>query len=184
MYPFVRMLKEIVLHRGGAPLAITDWHLSHHICWPWDLDIFAELNNGRTLTLYDLGRVPMAIRTGLGQVLKREGWGMAVAGASVRYRRRVRAFDRFTMASRVIGWDARFIYMDQSMWRNGQCLSQILLRSAVTDRAGIVAPARVLAALGHPVESPALPGWVTDWIAAEEARPWPPAAPAGLDTIG
>jgi hypothetical protein len=50
----------------------------------------------------------------------------------------------------------------------------MLLRSAVTSTAGIVAPARVLEAMGLPTESPALPGWVQAWSAADHQRPWPP----------
>lgn len=46
-----------------------------------------ELNNGRTLTLYDLGRVPLGIRTGLAATVQRMGWGMAIAGNSTRYRK-------------------------------------------------------------------------------------------------
>jgi acyl-CoA thioesterase FadM len=175
MYPFLRMAKEIWTNRNAPPLALTEPHLSHHLCWPWDLDIWAELNNGRTLTLYDLGRIPLAMRTGLGRVIRRQGWGITVAGSSVRYRRRVRMFDRVEMVSRCIGWDARFLYMEQSMWRAGECTSHMLLRSAITSKAGIVPPAEVLAALGQPAESPDLPGWVGAWIAADADRPWPPA---------
>ncbi|WP_413875948.1 thioesterase family protein [Albidovulum sp.] len=175
MYPVLRMAKEIWTNRNAPPLALTEPHLSHHLCWPWDLDIWAELNNGRTLTLYDLGRIPLAMRTGLGRVIRRQGWGITVAGSSVRYRRRVRMFDRVEMVSRCIGWDARFLYMEQSMWRAGECTSHMLLRSAITSKTGIVPPAEVLAALGQPAESPDLPGWVGAWIAADADRPWPPA---------
>lgn len=174
MYPFLRMANEIWKNRRAAPLGITEAHVSHHICWPWDLDLWAELNNGRTLTLYDLGRIPLAMRTGLGDLIRRHRWGITVAGNTVRYRRRVRMFDRLEIVSRCIGWDARFIYMEQSMWRAGECTSHMLLRSAVTSKAGIVPPAEALAALGQPTESPVLPGWVEAWIAADAERPWPP----------
>ena len=177
MYPFVRMLKEMWKYRNAEPLGLTEPHVSHHICWPWDLDIWVELNNGRTLTLYDLGRIPMAQRTGLIPILKAERWGITVAGNTTRYRRRVRMFQRVEMVSRLIGWDARFFYMEQSMWRKGECTSHMLLRSAFTDRNGIVPSARVIAALGHDGPSPALPDWVIAWIGADADRPWPPERP-------
>ncbi len=174
MYPFIRLSCEILRQRSAPPLGLGDTHVSHHVCWPWDLDPWIELNNGRTLTLYDLGRIPMARRMGLARVAMRHGWGMAVAGVSVRYRRRVRAFHRVEMRSRVLGWDARFFYLDQSLWRYGDCLNQMLLRTAVTGRDGIVPPSKVAHAIGHAHEGPALPGWVQAWIAAESERPWPP----------
>jgi len=63
------------------------------------------------------------------------------------------------------------------MWRKGECTSHMLLRSAFTDRNGIVPSARVIAALGHDGPSPALPDWVNAWIGADADRPWPPERP-------
>lgn len=179
MYPIARFVKEMLKFRSAPKLGPTDPHVSVHRCWPWDLDPWIELNNGRTLTLYDLGRIPMAARTGLIGILRQRRWGITVAGSSVRYRRRIKAFHRFTMVSRVIGWDARFFYMEQSMWRRGECCNHMLLRSAVTGKTGIVPPSEVMAAAGLPPDSPALPGWVQEWIAADANRPWPPVLPEG-----
>lgn len=174
MYPFLRMAKEILAARKAPPLAISDTHVSHHICWPWDLDLWWELNNGRTLTLFDLGRLPMAIRMGVTDTLRDRHWGLTVAGSTVRYRRRIRAFERLEMRSRCIGWDARFLYVEQALFRGGDCTSHVVLRKAITSAKGIVPPAEVMAALGQPQQSPSLPGWVVQWIAAESQRPWPP----------
>ena len=176
MYPFLRMTKELWKSRNAPALPLTGTHVSHHVCWPWDLDIWWELNNGRALTLYDLGRIPLAQRVGLVRVLRRNRWGLTMAGVSVRYRRRVRMFDRVEIRSRCVGWDARFIYLDQSMWKGDTCTSQALYRSAVTDGNGIVAPDKVIAELGVDATSPELPGWVANWIDAEGTRPWPPEA--------
>jgi len=80
------------------------------------------------------------------------------------------------MRSRVIGWDQRFVYIEQSMWQGGDCASHILIRAALIGpgRAGLVAPAELARAIGVPPESPVLPGWAQAWIAADAARPWPP----------
>jgi acyl-CoA thioesterase FadM len=175
MYPFIRLAKDILLARRAPALDLLGTHVSHHICWPWDLDPWMELNNGRTLTLFDLGRLPHSLRTGFAGMLRAQGWGMTVAGSSVRYRRRVRAFHRVEMHTRLAGWDGRFFYMDQSMWREGEALNNLMCRLAVTDAQGIVAPARVVQALGRAdPASPALPDWIAAWIAADARRPWPP----------
>jgi acyl-CoA thioesterase FadM len=179
MYPFLRIAIEVMMARRAPRLGPFDAHVSHHTCWPWDLDPWRELNNGRTLTLYDLGRFPFSFRIGLDRALLANRWGMAVAGNTVRYRRRVRAFERFTTVTRLLGWDRRFIYMEQAMWRRGECTSHILIRSAVTSPDGIVAPQRLAEALGVASESPPLPGWVLAWIDAEAQRPWPPAVSPG-----
>ncbi|WP_371225165.1 acyl-CoA thioesterase [Roseovarius sp. 2305UL8-3] len=175
MYPVVRMLWQLFKHRNSAPLPLTGMHVSHHYCLPWDIDLWMELNNGRTLTLFDLGRIPLARRVGLVSALQKNRWGLTMAGASVRYRRRVRAFERIEMRSRALCWDDRFMYLEQSMWKkNGECANHILYRSAVTGKDGIVPPIKVLEALGADTDTPVMPAWVASWIASEDRRPWPP----------
>ena len=174
MYPYLRFFKAALTARRAPPLGILEPHVSRHLILPWDLDPWNELNNGRTLTLFDLGRIPMAMRMGFDRVAKAQGWGLTVAGTNVRYRKRVTWFQRITMVSRVTGWDARFTYIEQSMWRGDDCTSHMLLRSAFTCKAGIVPPAEFQRALGQPEASPPLPEWIADWIAADAKRPWPP----------
>jgi len=180
MYPFLRMVWQLSRHRRAAPLPVTGTHVSRHICLPWDIDLWMELNNGRTLTLYDLGRIPLAVRTGLVGVLRQNRWGLTIAGASVRYRLRIRVFETIEMRSRLVGWDAKFLYIEQSMWKaDGECANHSLYRAAVTGREGIVGPADVARALGVSPQSPELPRWVSAWIEAEALRPWPPMAVDG-----
>jgi acyl-CoA thioesterase FadM len=175
MYPFARMVKELVRHRNAAALPPGGTHVSHHRCWPWDIDMWMELNNGRTLTLFDLGRIPLAARTGLVAALRANGWGLTMAGVSVRYRRRIRTFERFEMRSRALCWDDRFVYIEQAMFKaDGECANHVLYRSAVTGRDGIVPPAQVMQAMGNDMPSPPVPDWVAAWIAADARRPWPP----------
>lgn len=176
MYPFLRLAKELFINRNASPLPITGTHVSHHIIWPWDLDPWNELNNGRTLTIFDLGRIPLAVRTGLGRVLRQQGWGLTVAGNTTRYRRRVQGFQRVEMRSRCVGWDDRFFYLEQAMYRNGDCANHMLIRSAVIDiRARKMVPtAEVAAAIPGQPESPPLPDWITAWAEADKLRPWPP----------
>lgn len=175
MYPFIRVISSIHAARRMPGMPVGGVHVSRHRCWPQDIDHWRELNNGRALTLYDMGRLALGERSGTAAALRREGWGLTVAGSTIRYRRRVRLLDRIEMRSRVIGWDRRFLYFGQSMWVRGECANSVLLRMAVTSASGIVDPARLAAAMGRDPVSPELPEWVQAWIAADAQRPWPPA---------
>ena len=138
MYPFVRLAWQFCLHRNAASLRVGETHDSTHYCLPWDLDLWLELNNGLTLSIYDMGRLPMAKRSGLIAALKRRRWGLTIAGSSVRYRKRIRVFDKIKMQSRAICADRQFIYLEQSMWVRGICAGHALYRTAVTNSGGIV----------------------------------------------
>ena len=177
MYPYIQTLKEILTSRRQSHLALGETHVSCHRIWPWDIDIWLELNNGRALTLLDLGRMGMFVRSGFIVAAREQGWAGTVAGSSVRYRHRLRAFDRVEMRSRFIGWDARFFYAEQGLWRGEQCCVHALLRHAVTNREGIIPPSDVARALGYDDSSGTLPDWVSSWIAADGQRPWPPMEP-------
>jgi hypothetical protein len=107
--------------------------------------------------------------------LKERRWGMTMAGACVRYRRRIRMFERIEMRSRALCWDDRFIYIEQSMWKtNGDCAGHIVYRGAFVGHDGIVSPDRIWSALSETADRPEIPEWVATWIAAEDMRPWPP----------
>lgn len=93
MYPFIRLATGVLGARRAPRLAHPlDTHVSHHRCWPWDIDMFAEMNNGRMLTLYDLGRFQLAARAGLIDALVKHGWALTIAGSSTRYRKRITTF--------------------------------------------------------------------------------------------
>lgn len=174
MYPFLRFASLVLTERRKPRIGVFDTHALPMRCLPNDLDGFLEMNNGRILTLYDLGRFGMAIRVGLWDVLKREGWGLVVAGSSVRYRARITGLQRFELRTRLVGWDARFFYIEQAMWRGGTWCNHALLRTGVTEAGRLVPAERVAAALDHDGASPALPDWVAAWAEADGMRPWPP----------
>ena len=175
MYPLIRLGKEFLIARRLPPLPLLGTHVSHHRCWPQDIDLFMEMNNGRILTILDLGRTTLANRVGLLRVLRDQKWGLTMAGASVRYRKRIRPFVKFRVVSKAVGWDDKFMYLDQSIWIGQDCAVQALYRSALTENGRLVQPARLLDALGQNPVQPPLPDWVQAWVDADATRPWPPA---------
>lgn len=174
MYPFLRALKEIVVARRSLRLETGNWHVTQLIVWPWDIDMFRDLNNGRVLTLFDIGRIGLFVRMGFFGTMKENGWYGTVAGTAVRYRRRITIFQKLELRTRIIGWDARFIYFEQGFWRGGDCAAHAVVRTAVTAGKGIVPPSEAVRAAGLPEASPVLPDWVRAWSEAEQLRPWPP----------
>ncbi len=174
MYPLFRFTKAILLNRNRPALALGEPHVTDMLVWPWDIDPFLDLNNGRILMLMDMGRIGLFARMGIPKVMKAKGWYGTVAGSTVRYRRRITMFQRIQLRTRVIGWDARFIYIDQAFWRGEECCAHAVIRTAITTGRGIVPTGEVAEAIGFAPERPALPDWITAWDAAECDRPWPP----------
>ena len=175
MYPMIRLATCLLRARRSPAIAPGDTIEAHFVARPWDMDVFFEMNNGRHLTLFDMGRFEYSARCGLWRNVKRKGWGFAVGGASVRYRRRIRMFDRVTTFTTLLGRDARWFYFNQSHMVRGVVCSSTLARTAVTGEDGIVPTQTVAEAMGAPDWNPPLPDWVQDWTRADAVRPWPPA---------
>lgn len=175
MYLFRRLAVSLLIASRRSKLEPGEADVTHTMAMPWDMDMFMELNNGRTLSVYDVGRFALALRGGLLAALRRRRWGLTMAGSNAQYRRKVRMFDRLEIRSRVVARDDRFFYLEQTIHTSKGPSSNIVYRSAVTDRNGIVATDDVVAEMGYPDWRPAPPDWVAKWSEAEAARPWPPA---------
>lgn len=178
MYPFYRYTKSIVkaisAHKKGDTVDLSDTAEMTFRCSLTDIDNFLEMNNGRVLTLYDFGRTDFAIRSGLGKKLLTNRWGLVVAGSTIQYRKRIRAFDLVTIKTRIAAIDERWIYVEQSMWVKGKPCSTVLLRTGITKGGRVVETQKVLEALGKPDWKMPPTGYVAEWIESDSDRPWPP----------
>lgn len=176
MYPFLRLGWTLFSSRKLPPMDALDMHVSQHRCRLVDCDIFGEMNNGRILTLYEMGRFQASVRMGLWPLLKKNRWGLTVAGTSIRYRRRILPFERYETRTKIATWDERFVYIEQGMFkRNGECASHVLFRTAVVAKGRAVPTEMLLKDMGITASRPEPADWIRNWIDAEATRPWPPA---------
>ncbi|ANC91641.1 thioesterase [Azospirillum humicireducens] len=139
--------------------------------WPTDLDINLHMTNARYFSVMDLGRADLMIRVGLGPAILRNRWQPVLGGATIRYRRSLRPFQRFTLVSRVLCWDDRYIFMEHRMETPGGLAALAVVQGAIVGANGVVAPAEVLATLGTNAASPPIP----DAVAALRGQSLPAA---------
>ena len=172
MYPYLRLIKVLARRRHDKDFKVNDESIIKLRVCLVDIDPFMELNNGRYLTMMDFGRFDVAFRTGLWKIVKKKKWGLAVAGASVRFRHRLKLFQRYELRSQVIGRDEKWIYFHQKVIRNGRIHASALIRTAVTSKKGIVKTDEVFKAMGTDMLPPEVPEWVKAWAKADELRPW------------
>jgi acyl-CoA thioesterase FadM len=82
--------------------------------WPNDIDFNFHLNNSRFLTCMDYGRMHMIAAMGILDFVMRERWKPLVGSVFITYRRSLPLFAGFTLTSRVLCWDERWVYMEQT----------------------------------------------------------------------
>lgn len=167
--PIVRFLKTLVVAPFRSRLSPLDESRIHLLTWPSDLDIALHMNNGRYLTLMDLGRYDLMARLGFLTKLRKRGWLPVVASATIRFRRSLALFQGFTLRTRIVGWDDRWIFLQQAFERRGQVVALGVVRTAIRSRGKAVPTRDVLAAAGHAGPSPEIPTWIREWYASESS---------------
>ena len=173
MYPIFRVRREIRKALRAPRLAPGEVHVARTRCWPTDIDHLWELNNGRSLTLMDMGRMACIRQTRMVEDLARRGARIAIAGSCVQYRRRVKLWEALEIRSKIIGSDARFFYMEQVLLASGAFAHHAVFRVACVGPSGMLPIAEALRDFDHPGWFAPLPAWIAEWSAAEAKRSRP-----------
>lgn len=134
---------------------------------PTDVDVLAHLNNGRYLSLFDLGRWDLLIRTGMLQIMRAKGWYAVVAAETVTFRKSLRLWQRFEVESRLLGNDDRALFVEHRAVVDGEVYARVIVRARMLRRTGgTVTHDELFAALGRPDGLPGVEPWVHDWARA------------------
>ncbi|HEY1015028.1 MAG TPA: acyl-CoA thioesterase [Herpetosiphonaceae bacterium] len=161
---FFRLLYTTLAARFRPARAIADTCRTPFRVWPTDLDVIRHMNNGIYFSILDLARVDAMIRVGLLAKLKERDWYPVVAGETIQFRKSLTLFERFEVATTVLGWDEKSFWLEQRFERKGAPVATAVIRSRFLKRSGgSVRPAEVLELIGHGAESPTLPPWVERW---------------------
>lgn len=163
-----RLLKVLIFGLFRPRLAMTEVSRLRFRVWPNDIDINVHMNNARYLALMDLGRFDLIARAGLWRPVLRKHWQPVIGGALVRYRRPLKTFQPFTLASRMLGWDDRWIYIEHRVETEGGVACVTMVRAAFLEKGAIVPPDQVAAEVGFAGEAPPAPAWAGQWRALDE----------------
>jgi len=143
--------------------------------WFTDLDPLMHMNNGIYLCIMDLARLDLMIRSGLWRILNAEQWYPVVAAETIQFRRSLNLFQRFSISTRVLGWDEKAIVIEQRFMRGEEVVAHALVRARLLRRSGgNVAPRELALAAGLDPDSPPLEGHAARWNA--EQATWHGAA--------
>lgn len=153
--------------KGPRRARVTEEFRLRFLVWPNDLDLNGHMNNGRYLTLLDLGRLDLLMRVGALRVALRNKWFPVLGACQVRFRRPLNLFQGFEIRTRLAGWDEKWVYIEQSMRRKGRVVMHAYLKGVFVGPGGSVPVTEVLARMGVSEASPPLPAAMMDWFAAE-----------------
>jgi acyl-CoA thioesterase FadM len=161
VYPWLRLMGAGFSLIGASKVNLLTTTRVMLRAWPNDLDLNLHVNNGRYLTLADIGRIHWFSLTGLLRVARQQGAFPVVGDAIAKFRRDLKAFESVEIHTRLVGWDRRWGFIEHRFVRRGRVIGVVLIRGVFKGRDGPLDPAVLLSALGHSGPSPELPEWVT-----------------------
>ena len=160
--------------RGALKLPGDASRLAFRV-WLHDLDPSLHMNNGRYLTLMDLGRLDSLARAGILREVIRQKWTPIASTVTIRFRRELRLFQKFQLETRLVTWDATQVVMEQTFLieggpRHGQVAARALFKGGIYDRKDkkFVEIARLMTLTGVSAASPPVSPEVEAFLRADE----------------
>ncbi len=164
-----RTILHVFLSRFRTPTGHYDVSRMNMRTLPTDLDINRHMNNGVYFSILDVGRFDMLKRNGLWSEIMRRRWYPVVVSETITFRKSLELWQKFTIETRVIGYDEKAVYIEQRIVRpDAQGAPEIYASAFIRGRflkrsGGTVSVDELLAAFGAPPPEVQVPQWLIEW---------------------
>lgn len=164
-----RLIRVLLTGLFRSKIGFLDESVLFFRVLPNDLDFNLHMNNGRYLTVMDLGRFDLMQRSGLAKIAIENRWMPVVASQVINYRRSLAPFQRYSLHSRILGWDDRFVYfLQQFRSEDGRLAASALVRAGVLVKGRSLSIEELIPIVGYKGPQPLLAPEVTAWRDTEE----------------
>ena len=168
---FFRTLLQLLRSRRAPTLDSHDVGRIRFRVLPTDLDLLGHMNNGVYLSIMDLGRMDLMVRSGAWATLQREGYYPVATATTMAYRKSLQPWQRFTLETRIVGLDDKAVYVEQRFVVKGEIYARGFMRGRFLKKTGgTVDMADLVRVLGIEGTAPELPNWLSAW-SRESALP-------------
>jgi acyl-CoA thioesterase FadM len=166
-YIFRLILLQVSIFLKPKKLAVSDTSIIKGRVWPGDADFNIHMNNGLMQTSMDFGRHDLFIRTGLFRLAMKEKWRPTAGSTLIVFRKSLPLFASYRIHSRFIGWDDKWVYLEQKIIYKEKIAAHSFLKGLVRGSKRNIPPSEALSKLGFSTTSPALPEMIKEWNRAE-----------------
>lgn len=161
---FLRLLLLFITFRFRPRCDVLGPARKRFIVWPPDLDVLWHVNNGVYLSMLDVARVDLMLRSGMARRLTRAGIYPVVAAETIRFRRSLQLFQAFEVDTRVLGWDDKAFLLEHRFLRGDELVAEAVVRARFLKRqGGTVTSGELLRLIEREQPTPELPAWVAAW---------------------
>lgn len=176
MNKLLRTLWLMLRKKGRSTMTMLDVSTMTFRVRPTDIDVLQHMNNGVYLSIADLARMDLLIRSGLWDSFDKLGWYPVVANQTISYRKSLDLWQRYDLQSKLLGVDDRGVFVQQRFVVGGEIYAEMVIRGRFLKKSGgTVSIDELIEVAGVDVRSLVLPAWVHRWAADV-------ALPTGRDT--
>ena len=169
LYVFIRLFYTLIVAFFRPRISFFDNAVTTLRVWPNDLDINFHVNNGRYLTLMDIGRFDLCWRAGILQAALKHGWFPVVGTAQISFKKSLKPFQKFELHTKMFWWDEKWFYVEQTFYSGGDLYARALVKGVFRSK-GRNIPIKVVAeTVGVDLTFPERPEVVTHLIQFEKS---------------
>jgi acyl-CoA thioesterase FadM len=145
---YLRLLLIYLQAKRATPITLDDLRNELNLTvLPNDLDISLHVNNGRYLTLCDLSRFDLFVRSGLMTVMKQRKLMPLVAYHDMNYKASLKVFQKFSLEMKITDFDGKYFYSDHKFMRGDKTVAEGVSHSVIRGREGVIPPQDVVDAV-------------------------------------
>ena len=123
---------------------------------PNDLDLNWHMNNGRFLTIMDLGRMDLLQRTGILKLAVKNKWMPIVGNAEIEFQRPLKLWQKYELHSRVSHWDEKWIYLEQTFYSKEKIIAIGIIKGLLRGKDGNIPPQHYIEIIQSGITSPVI----------------------------
>ncbi len=154
--------------------ALEETSLNFHVL-PNDLDLNGHMNNGRYLTIMDIGRMDFVLRIRLAAYVIQNKYIPVLSSASMRYRLPLLPFQKYALKTRIVCWDDKWVFMEHRFVISGGKKAGAVAAIGLVKGSFYSKKTRapiptgdIMAAIGLTEHSPAIPAYIAKWQESED----------------
>lgn len=167
---YIRLLRVLIQSFLRKKLGTFQTSVVHFFVMPTDLDLNFHMTNSRYLSLMDIGRIDLLMRTGLYKTVRAQRLGPVLGSSVVRWRRGLNLGQVFSLHTRLLGWDEKWFYIEQRFKRQGKTVCYAYVRATFVGKNGVASAEKVSKDYQKDLVSPPLPLAIKLWNDMEQEQ--------------
>jgi acyl-CoA thioesterase FadM len=154
---YFRFLKTLLVALlQGKSSGLESQNMQYRV-WLNDIDLNFHMNNGRYLTVMDLGHLQFTVRTGLLRKMLKNRWKLVVANSLINYKKSLTPFQAFELQTSLISWDENSLYFEKRFVANETLMAIGYVKVIIRSHTENISPAEFLGDMGARFNYPPKP---------------------------